>query len=66
MDLKTITALDRAFDRLLEAADELRVAQRSEHETAEAPFSLEIDILLRVVEAEADAVNAVIRRAIRA
>ena len=66
MDLNTIAALDRAFDRLLEAADQLRAAERSARGTAEEHLAHEIGVLLRTLEADADALSAVIRSALRA
>jgi len=63
MDMTSITALDRAFDRLLEAAAELREAERSAGEVGENRLAGEAGVLAGAVEAEVDATHAVIRRA---
>jgi len=47
MDMTAIAALDRAFDRLLEAAEELRAAERRARETGEILLALEAETLAR-------------------
>lgn len=64
MDLTSITAIDRAFDRLLEAAAELREAERSARSAEQKRLASDAHLLARAVEAEADAAHGVIRRAL--
>ena len=64
MDTTTITALDRAFDHLLEAGAELRETERLAHGAGDKRLASEAEVLASAAEAEADAVHAVIRRAL--
>jgi len=64
MDLTTITALDRAFDRLLEAAAELRESERLACSAGEERLTSDAHMLAGAVEAEVNALHGVIRRAL--
>jgi len=64
MDSRGPTALDSAFDRLLEAAAELRQAEREAEEAGKGALASEVLALARAVEAKAEA-TVVIRRALR-
>jgi hypothetical protein len=64
MDMPSITALDRAFDSLLNAAADLRQAERFARGAGEGRLASDARILASAVEAEADAAHAVIRRAL--
>lgn len=64
MDIDAILALDRAFDRLVEAADELGVAHLLATQAEEERLASEVQVLAHAVSAEIDAAHAAIRRAL--
>jgi hypothetical protein len=64
-ETEPIWGLDEAFDHLIEAADQLRRAERAALLGGKRRVAHEADILARAVDAEVDAVTEVLRRSLR-
>jgi hypothetical protein len=64
-DLERIARLDRAFDYLLEAAKELRTAEWLAERSGDRWAALDAGAVARAVDAEAEVLNALVRRAVR-